>query len=120
MRGSTDCTIHPNSLTNMLLSLVSSILLASLASSILASPMVRRQSTRPFYIANKCPTSVNLYIGGVLSGTIGKGKSVTKTLPTDSGFFYTDVNAGTPTAEGTSRAGFLGVRLLYKYLSTTD
>ncbi|KJA15305.1 carbohydrate-binding module family 13 protein [Hypholoma sublateritium FD-334 SS-4] len=97
----------------MPLSLASTILLASLTSSTLASPMAQRQSTRPFYIANNCPTSVNLYIGGVLSGSIGKGKSVTKTLPVDSGFFYTNVNAGSPTAEGTSRAGFLGPDIYY-------
>ena len=96
----------------MSFSLLSSILLVSLASTILASPVVQSQPTRPFYIANKCPTSVNLYIGGVHSGVIEKGMSVTKTLPVNSGFFYTDVNTGSPTAEGTSRAGFLGVRLL--------
>ena len=53
-----------------------------------------------------CPTSIDLYIGGVKDRTIPKNGNVVKTLSTGAGYFYTDVNGGSPTAEGPICAGF--------------
>jgi len=89
-------------MTSALLSLV-------LASIILATPLAG-QNTRQYHIYNKCPTPINLYIGGeVKDSTIPLNGSVVKTLGTDPGFFYTDANGGSPNAVGTVRAGFYNV-----------
>ena len=80
-----------------------------LASTVLASSLIARQPTRQYTIYNKCPTSIDLYIGGVQENTIPTNGNVVKTLSTDAGFFYTDANGGSPTAEGTIRAGFYEV-----------
>ncbi|KAF8962504.1 G-X-X-X-Q-X-W domain-containing protein [Flammula alnicola] len=89
----------------MLSPLLYSLLL--LATPLLASPLTLRQTTRQYIIYNKCPTAVNLYIGGVLDSSIPQGGNVTKFLGLNAGFFYTDANGGDgPTAVGTTRAGF--------------
>ena len=67
---------------------------------------VARQNTRQYTVYNKCPTSIDLYIGGVKDSTIPQNGNVVKTLSTGAAFFYTDANGGSPTAEGTVRAGF--------------
>lgn len=80
------------------------------ATPLVASPLLPRQNpTRQYVVTNRCPTAVNLYIGGAFDSNIPLGGSVTKTLGTDAGFFYTDANLGSPTAEGTAKAGFLDV-----------
>jgi len=73
---------------------------------LLARPLSPRQSTRQYIIFNKCPTAVNLYIGGVLDGSIPSAGNVTKFLSTGAGFFYTDANGGNANGAGTTRAGF--------------
>ena len=68
------------------------------------------QTLRAYTVYNKCPTSIDLYIGGVKDSTIPKGGNVVKFLDAGgAGFFYTNANGGSPTAEDTIRAGFLGV-----------
>jgi len=76
-----------------------------LASAVLATPLAR-QNTRRYTVYNKCPTSIDLYIGGVKDSTIPTNGNVVKNLGTGAGFFYTNANGGSPTAEGTIRAGF--------------
>ncbi|KAF9473924.1 G-X-X-X-Q-X-W domain-containing protein [Pholiota conissans] len=77
------------------------------ATPLLASPVSPRQTTRQYIVHNQCPAAVNLYIAGAFDSTIPQGGNVTKFLSTGAGFWYTDANLGTPTAEGTAKAGFL-------------
>ena len=63
---------------------------------------------RQYNIFNKCPTAIDLYIGGVLDSNIASAGNVTRFLTTSAGFFYTDVNGGKPDGTGTARAGFFG------------
>jgi len=62
---------------------------------------------RNYTVTNKCPTSVNLYIGGILDSTLATGVSTTKNLGVGAGFFYSDANGGSASGPGT-RAGFFG------------
>ena len=73
------------------------------------------QGARQYTVYNKCPTSIDLYIGGVKDSTIPQNGNVVKTLSTGAGFFYTDANGGSPTAEGTIRAGFYNDVSKYRY-----
>ncbi|KAF8198504.1 G-X-X-X-Q-X-W domain-containing protein [Pholiota molesta] len=86
-----------------------------------ASSLLPRQTTptRQYVVTNRCPTAVNLYIGGALDSNIPQNGSVTKTLGTSAGFFYTDANLGSPTAEGAAKAGFLGDDVYYLVTDTT-
>lgn len=94
-------------------------ILATLVLPLFSSPLELRQlNQRQYFVKNQCPTPVNLYIGGVLSGAIPAGGSVTKNLGLSEGFFYTDVNAGAPTAEGVAKAAFLSVFLNFYYFSS--
>ena len=80
-----------------------------LSSYLLAIPFFSpRPNTRQYNIFNKCPTAIDLYIGGVLDGNIASAGNVTRFLNTDAGFFYTDANGGKPDGTGTTRAGFFG------------
>jgi len=79
-----------------------------LASTILASPLAR-QNTRQYTVYNKCPTPIDLYIGGTKQGTIPTDGSIVKTLGTGSGYFFTDANGGSQNALGTIHAGFYDV-----------
>ena len=96
----------------MLLSHSLALTFIALATSIpvYASAILPRQApnTRQYIVFNKCPTSINLYIAGVLDSAIAAGGNVTKFLSTGAGFFYTDANGGASDATGTLRAGFLG------------
>ncbi|KAF8970080.1 G-X-X-X-Q-X-W domain-containing protein [Flammula alnicola] len=88
----------------MLSSLLYSLLL--LATPLVATPIAPRQITRQYTVINKCPSDVNLFIAGALDSSIPAGGSVTRTLPVDAGFFYTDANGGDGNSAGTTRAGF--------------
>ena len=79
-----------------------------LASAVFATPLAKR-NTRWYTVYNKCPTSIDLYIGGVKDSTIPINGNVVKILGTGAGFFYTNANGGSPNAEGTIRAGFYDV-----------
>jgi len=78
-----------------------------LASTIFATPL-QRQNTRQYTVYNKCPTPIDLYIGGAKQGTIPTGGNVVKTLGTGAGYFFTDAN-GSQNANGTIHAGFYDV-----------
>lgn len=68
-----------------------------------AQPVVSREYT----VVNNCPTSINLYVGGVYDATLATGASTTTTGGVDAGFFYTTANGGDTTGDAT-RAGFYG------------
>jgi hypothetical protein len=97
--------IHPFEMLSLPLSS-----LVLFATPLVAASLLPRQTTptRQYVVTNRCPTAVNLYIGGTLDSNIPQNGSVTKTLGTSAGFFYTDANLGSPTAEGAAKAGFLG------------
>jgi hypothetical protein len=84
-------------------SLLSSLLLAT---AVLATPLARQVATRQYTVYNKCPSAIDLYIGGVKDSSIPTNGNVVKTLGVGAGFFYTDANGGSPNAVGTIRAGF--------------
>ena len=89
--------------------MIPALLPLALASIIFATPLAA-QNTRKYTVYNKCPTPINLYIGGaVKDSTIATNETVSRTLGTDAGFFYTDANGGDPNAVGTIRAGFYNV-----------
>ena len=90
-----------NMLTVLLLPLI-------LASSISATPFAR-QNTRQYNIYNKCPTAIDLYIAGTNQGTILTNGSVSRTLGTGAGYFFTDANGGSKNANRTIYAGFYEV-----------
>lgn len=75
------------------------------ASSILATPLAR-QNTRQYNIYNKCPTAIDLYISGTNHGTIPTGGSVSRTLGTSAGYFFTDANGGSKNINRAIYAGF--------------
>jgi hypothetical protein len=79
-----------------------------LASTILATPLAR-QDTRQYTVYNRCPTPIDLYIGGTKQATIPVEGNVVKTLGTGAGYFFTDANGGSQNANGTIRAGFYDV-----------
>ena len=79
-----------------------------LASTILATP-VARENMHQYTVYNKCPTPIDLYIGGEKHGTIPKNGNVVKTFSTSPGYFYTDANGGTRNAQQTIHAGFYDV-----------
>jgi len=56
----------------------------------------------------------------VKDSTIPTNGSVSKTLGTDPGFFYTDANGGSPNAVGTTRAGFYNVGILLRRIHRVD
>jgi hypothetical protein len=89
--------------------MLSALLPLLFASTVFATPLAR-QNTRQYTVHNQCPTPITLYIGGVKDVTIASKGTVVKTLGTGAGFFYTDANGGSPTAQGTIRAGFYDVR----------
>jgi|SRR6266498_2318001 len=78
------------------------------ASTILATPLAR-QNMRQYTVYNKCPTPIDLYIGGTKQGTIPTDGSIVKTLGTGAGYFFTDANGGSQNGNGTIRAGFYNV-----------
>jgi hypothetical protein len=78
------------------------------ASSILATPLAR-QNTRQYNIYNKCPTAIDLYISGTNHGTIPTGGSVSRTLGTSAGYFFTDANGGSKNINRAIYAGFYEV-----------
>ncbi|KAF8960459.1 G-X-X-X-Q-X-W domain-containing protein [Flammula alnicola] len=71
------------------------------------------EATRQYIVFNKCPSSINLYIGGVLDSNIPSGGNVTKFLGLGAGFFYTDANGGNANGIGTTRAGFFADDFYY-------
>jgi len=77
-----------------------------LASTILATPFARQIHTRRYNIYNKCPTAINLYIGGTNYGTLSTNGNSSETLSTSAGFFFTDANGGSQNAKRTIYAGF--------------
>ena len=79
---------------------------------------IAKQNTalRKYTIYNKCPTPIDLWIAGFKYNTIPKdGNVVKKFLNTDAGPFYTDVNGGSPNAQGTIRARFRGDVSKHRY-----
>jgi len=62
-----------------------------------------------YTVYNKCPTPIDLYIGGEKHGTIPKNGKIVKTFSTGPGYFYTDANGGSKTAKHTIHAGFYDV-----------
>ncbi|KAF8810387.1 hypothetical protein BYT27DRAFT_7186611 [Phlegmacium glaucopus] len=74
---------------------------------------------RNYTVTNKCPTSVNLFIGGVFDSTLATGASTVKNLGVDAGFFYSDANGGSATAAGT-KAGFFGDSQTFYYYLVKD
>jgi len=66
-----------------------------LAYAVFATPLARR-NTRRYTVYNKCPTSIDLYIGGVKDSTIPTNGNVVKILSIGAGFFYTNANGGSP------------------------
>ncbi|CAA7269993.1 unnamed protein product [Cyclocybe aegerita] len=73
------------------------------------SPLERRQEdTRPYYVHNRCPRAINLFIGGALDQVIPAGGDVTKVANIGANFWYTDVNGGRFNGVGTTRAAFWG------------
>jgi len=87
-------------------------MISVLFSLVLASTVLA-QSMRQYTIYNQCPTTIDLYIGGVLHGTIPANGNIIRTLSTGAGFFYTDANGGSSTAVGTIRAGFYDTDYYY-------
>ena len=85
-----------------------------LASSILATPLVR-QNTCQYNIYNKCPTAIDLYIAGTNQGTIPTNGNISRTLGTGAGYFFTDANGGSKNAERTIYAGFYEVSWIPLY-----
>ena len=82
------------------------------ASAILATPLARQSDPkRQYTIYNKCPTSINLYIGGASHGIIPTNGSVSEYLSTDTSYFYTDANGGNENGKDSIRAGFYTVSL---------
>jgi len=79
-----------------------------LASTILATPLAR-DNVQQYTVYNKCPTPIDLYIGGEKQGTIPKNGNVVKTFTTSPGYFYTDANGGGRNAKRTIHAGFYDV-----------
>jgi hypothetical protein len=77
-----------------------------LASTILATPL---ENTHQYTVYNKCPTAIDLYIGGVKHGTIPKNGNTVKTFSTPQGYFYTDANGGSRNGKHTIHAGFYDV-----------
>ncbi|KAF8157229.1 ricin B lectin domain-containing protein [Crassisporium funariophilum] len=80
--------------------------LVLLATPLLASELEARQTTRQYIVRNQCPTSINLYIAGVLDSVVPSQGTTTKFLGLGAGFFYSDVNGGNANGAGTTRAGF--------------
>ena len=64
---------------------------------------------RQYTVYNRCPTPIDLYIGGTKQGTIPTDGNVVKTLGTGAGYFFTDANGGSQNANGTIHAGFYDV-----------
>ncbi|KAF9562512.1 ricin B-like lectin [Agrocybe pediades] len=81
--------------------------LFSFASLLLLALDVGAQNNVAYTIVNRCPSTINLYIGSSLQGTLPSGKNITQSMSPNAGFFYTDANAGT-TAGSATRAGFFG------------
>ncbi|KAJ3516408.1 hypothetical protein NLJ89_g1150 [Agrocybe chaxingu] len=67
-----------------------------------------QEDTRPYYVHNRCPRAINLFIGGALDQVIPAGGDVTKIANIGANFWYTDVNGGRFNGMGTTRAAFWG------------
>lgn len=71
-----------------------------------------------YTVYNKCPTPIDLYIGGEKHGTIPKNGNIVKTFSTSPGYFYTDANGGSRNAKRTIHAGFYDVSEIHSWAVT--
>ncbi|KAF9483148.1 G-X-X-X-Q-X-W domain-containing protein [Pholiota conissans] len=66
-------------------------------------------ANRIFTIENHCPSTIKVFSGGQLRGSIAPRRSISKTFPDDwSGFIYTDANGGSAKGSKSTKAGFFG------------
>lgn len=85
----------------------------------LAAAATLASAVREFSLVNNCPSGINVFVNGSWSNWLpaNGGSAISPFSNNFSGFIYTNANGGSPSGEGTTRAGFFGQNAYY-YLVT--